>query len=306
MSFKNAFWGILLITLGALFLLKNLDLIYFSWWDIWRLWPVLLVFIGISILPVKSGIKILLSVITIAIAAAFVATNPSWGSRWPLEFRWESHSDRDRHGMPIEQQAITEAFDAGTAEALLDFDAAAGDFTIRGITDELFEFEKEGNLGKYSYSVKDLGERKEVSITLDDVVTLRKGISNTVSMKLNPTPVWEMNIDVGAAEIDLDLSDFMVSKLILDGGASSVDIMLGDLYPATKVSIDAGASSITIRIPESAACELNTEAVLSSKNLRGFTKVTSGTYVTDNFSDAETNFVINVDVAISSLTVKRY
>jgi hypothetical protein len=308
MSFKNAFWGILLVALGALFLLKNLDLIYFSWWDIWRLWPIILVFIGISLLPIKGGIKVILSLVTIALAALFLATNPSWGPRWPFEIRWESHSNKDDRtaGRKIQEQRITEAFESGTTEALLDFDAAAGDFRIEGITSELFEFEKEGNLGQYSYSIKDLGNRKEIHITLDNVRTSRRNITNRVDMSINPTPVWDMNIDVGAAEIDLDLRDFMIDEISIDGGAASIDLFLGSLYTTTTVDIDAGASSIDIRIPESVACQVNSEAILSSKNLSGFTKVSPGTFVTDNFSDAEKNVVINVDVAVSSLTVKRY
>jgi len=308
MSFKNAFWGILLVAIGALFLLKNLDLIYFSWWDMWRLWPVLLVFIGISILPVKAGIKVLLSLVAILIAALILISNPSWGPRWPFDIRWESRSDRteEREGRRFEDQQISEAFDPVTTEALLDFDAAAGDFNIDGITSDLFEFEKEGNLGQYSYSLKDMGSRKEVHITLDKVRGNRRSIRNEVNLSLNPTPVWDMNIDVGAAEIDLDLRDFQIKELNIDGGASSVDIYLGDLYTTTTVNINAGVTSITVRIPETAACELNTDAVLTAKNLDDFTKVTSGTYVTDNFEDAEKNFVINVEVAVSSLTIRRY
>jgi hypothetical protein len=59
-------------------------------------------------------------------------------------------------------------------------------------------------------------------------------------------------------------------------------------------------------IPKSVACEIDSESVLSSRNLDGFNKVSSGTYVTENFSEAEKNILINVDVAISSLNVKRY
>jgi hypothetical protein len=131
-------------------------------------------------------------------------------------------------------------------------------------------------------------------------------MKNRVDMSLNPTPVWDINIDAGAADIELDLRDFMIDDLSVDGGATSVEIVMGDLNTTSTIDINAGASSITIRIPRTTACELNSDAVLSSKNLDGFTKVSSGTFVTDNFSEAEKNIVINVDVAISSLTVKRY
>jgi len=301
MNFKNAFWGILFIGIGSLFLLKNLDIIYFSWWDIWHLWPVLLVFIGISVLPVKAGIKILLSVITIAIAAAILISNPTWSHRWPFQIHWESAKDR-----PIENQRIFEEYDAEIKEAELDFDAAAGEFEISGTTTNLFEFEKSGNLGKYMYSIKDLDDRKEISISLEKGISGSLRLKNEVKILLNNEPVWDLNIDVGAADINMDLSDFKIRKVTIDGGASAIDLILGDLFDYTEVDIDAGASSIEIDVPETIACEVKSEAVLSSRNLEGFNKVSSGTYVTDNFSEAKKNIVINIDVAVSSIHVRRY
>ena len=65
MNTKNVIWGLVLVLIGVLFILKNLDIIYFSWYGIWKLWPLVLVLIGIAILPIKSGIKIALAIITL-------------------------------------------------------------------------------------------------------------------------------------------------------------------------------------------------------------------------------------------------
>ena len=35
MSYKKIFWGIILITIGILIMLKNLNLIWFSWQSLW-------------------------------------------------------------------------------------------------------------------------------------------------------------------------------------------------------------------------------------------------------------------------------
>lgn len=301
MNFKNAFWGILLVALGGLFLLKNLDIIYFSWWDVWHLWPVLLVFLGISVLPIRAVIKVLLSVVTVVVAVTLILSNPGWHPRWPLNIEWESSDDQERN-----EQLIFEEFDPGTTEAKLNFDAAAGEFIIRGTTENLFNFKKDGNFGNYIYSIKDLDRRKEIRIDLSEKITTPIKMKNEVELKLNQQPVWELDIDVGAADIELDLKKFKVSKLKIDGGASSIDLTVGNLYDLTDIKINAGATSLNIYIPEDAACELNTSTVLSSKNLEGFNEVSSGTYVSENFSEGTHNIIINVDVAISSLTVKRY
>ena len=44
-------WPLVLISLGAIFLLNNFNVLSWDVWDlIWRLWPVLLVAIGLDIL----------------------------------------------------------------------------------------------------------------------------------------------------------------------------------------------------------------------------------------------------------------
>ena len=52
MKYKPLFWGLILIAIGMLFILGNLGIVHFSWFSFWRLWPVILLFWGITILPV--------------------------------------------------------------------------------------------------------------------------------------------------------------------------------------------------------------------------------------------------------------
>ena len=49
----NIFWGILLIALGSLIALKNFGVINFQWLNFINLWPFLLIFGGIAVLPVS-------------------------------------------------------------------------------------------------------------------------------------------------------------------------------------------------------------------------------------------------------------
>ena len=293
--------------IGVLFILKNLGVIYFSWYGVWKLWPVVLVLIGVAILPVKDSIKIILTIIVLAIAAYFllaVTGQRHFSDRWSFKFHDEEPNFPDK---PMEiDQRIFEAYDTTITEALLTFDAAAGNFRIEDTSDDLFEFIRDGNLGRYNYSIKDLGNRREINIDLEEGRIIGGDLKNKVSLKLNSRPVWDINIDVGAASIDLDLSSFKINKLDIDGGASSVNITIGDLHPESRIKINSGASSINIKVPEAFACEVNTSTVLSSKELKGFNKISGGSYVTPDFSDKEKNIVIDIEAAVSSLNIERY
>ena len=306
MKAKNIIWGLVLVLIGVLFILKNLDVIYFSWYSIWKLWPMALVLIGVTILPIKDSIKVILTILILIAGAFFLVSFPdhrNWNDRWSFDNPAQSADDKE----PLDiDQRIFESFDTTISEVNLIFDAAAGNFKLEQTTDELFEFEREGNLGRYTYSIKDLGEKREVRIELDEGRIVKGDLKNRVAMKLNPNPVWDIKVDVGAANIEMDLSAFKINRLDINGGASSINIRLGNLQSESKIKINSGASSINIKVPEEFGCEVNTSTVLSSKDLQGFNKVSGGTYVTPDFSEKTKNIIIEVEAAVSSLNVERY
>jgi len=306
MKTKNIIWGLVLILIGVLFILKNLGIVYFSWYSLWKLWPVVLVLIGVAILPIKDAFKIILTLVVLALAAIILVSSPGFKTS---ERRWSFKHDRERQESrePLSiDQRLFETFDESIAEAEFVFDAAAGTFTLNESSDELFEFEREGNIGKYNYSTKDLGDRREIRIGMEEGRIRRVDLKNKVAIKLNPNPIWDLKVGIGAASIDMDLTEFMIRDLKIDGGASSINVKLGALYDDCRLKISSGASSIKIQVPEDFACEVRLNTVLSSKNLKGFDKLGDGTYVTPGFSESTRNIMIQIDAAVSSLQVDRY
>ncbi|MBN3034512.1 MAG: hypothetical protein JW861_02935 [Bacteroidales bacterium] len=303
MKYSNIFWGLALIAAGALIALKNLDVIHFSWLALLRLWPLLLVLWGISILPVKSPVKLILSALAILLGILILFKHPYSGFHWieGKRFSW----DRERTERTYEHQDFSEPWDSTSLKAKLQLEAAAGEFRIAGETGELFDFSSEGNTGKYDLEVRRDDGMTIIDINQEKFFNVGKS-SNEVHLSLNPIPEWELNLDAGAAKVVLDLEPFLMSRVDIDGGASSIEIKIGERTPLTRVSIDAGATSITIRIPESSACEIETSTVLSSRDLPGFNKIRSGLYQTPNFSDTTRQVLIDIQAAISSLNVIRY
>lgn len=67
MKSKNLILGVVLLFVGVVSLLVSLDVIDFSWHIAWRLWPLLFIFFGIVVLPVKDWLKVLLLLIAMSI-----------------------------------------------------------------------------------------------------------------------------------------------------------------------------------------------------------------------------------------------
>jgi hypothetical protein len=66
MKSRNLFLGIIILFIGVVALLSSIDVIDFSWRVAWRLWPMLLIFIGISVLPIKDWLKAILLLVALA------------------------------------------------------------------------------------------------------------------------------------------------------------------------------------------------------------------------------------------------
>jgi hypothetical protein len=318
MNYRKIFWGVLLIVIGALIVLKNLGVFYFSWWSIIRLWPVVLVLWGISLIPVKDWIKLCISLVTILIAVLLVVQYErkdhddfSWFNRpfhhwnWNND-DWDKYKEDHQTDKEWKTQTLQEPFDSTIVYAELNLDAAAGAFQLTDTTTELIYFDRQGYWGDYSMTSEDIDDKAIISLTLQNSHVNLPNEGHKVNIKLNKTPMWDFNFDIGAASINFDLSNYKTRSIDIDGGAASITVKLGDRYYETNMSIDAGASSLVIEIPENSGCEVQANTVLSSRNLDGFSKTGDRTFQTDNFQSSGNKIYITIDAAVSSLTVNRY
>lgn len=65
MKNRNLLLGVVLLFVGIIALLASLDIFELRWSVIWRLWPMLLIIIGILVLPVKDWLKIVLLLVSL-------------------------------------------------------------------------------------------------------------------------------------------------------------------------------------------------------------------------------------------------
>jgi len=290
MKYKHLFWGIILIATGMLFILNNLGIIHFSWFSFWRLWPVILLFWGITILPVKDMVKYIL--LGIVIVSMFLVINrlPEgrpwyWHFHHPdHSFRWEWDDDDNGATKTFSDQNLSVPFDSIAKKGILSLDAAAGNFKMKGTTQEFLSFDKTGYIGNYELTTNDLNGNK----------------------KINLKPAWNLEMNIGAAAVDFDLSDYKIDTADFEAGASSMEVRLGDKNPKTVLVFNAGASSIHVEVPKTAGCQVTSESFLVSKTLEGFENKGNHIYQTPNFNGSKAKIYLTIKTAVSSIEVVRY
>lgn len=291
----------ILILIGVLFTLDNLNLLDFDWYNLWRLWPVVLVLWGVSILPVKNIIKIVLVTIVLA-GSVFYMMNRT--VQWHNNDYNISYNYNYNNG--IVSQEFTIPYNDSIETASLNMEIAASTFMLIDDSFALIDFEKRGSLIDYKYAVTRTDAFVDIDIYIEDDVVFRSHSNNRIAMSLNSHPVWDLQFEIGAADVEFDLSGLKVNNLEVDGGAAAIMIKLGDEYMDTRVSIETGASSIKVKVPEESGCDLNITSVLSGKTIRGFEKIDHGHYRTKNFDEAENKIYLVIETAVSSCSIIRY
>jgi hypothetical protein len=323
MDYRKVFWGVIFILIGLLFVLKNMGVLVFSWYQFINLWPLLLVLWGISMLPAKGIYKLILSFAVVIMGVLLVNKFDRGSWHWDTFPRSERFRDnRSERDTPRERQrdrdqgwekdddwstqSLFFPYSTDITRATLKLDAAAGSFTLNSSSDQLIEVEKEGNFGSYSLTSQEARDTQIVRLSMEETTIRGNRLRHKVDIKLHEEPLWDFDLSIGAAKLEMDLSPFKTRNINIDGGASALRLKVGDLHPETEIEIDAGASSIIIEVPKNSGCRVRTNTILSGKNMDDFFTKGDGTYETDNFGSSQNQVKIKIDVAVSKIEVRRY
>jgi phage shock protein PspC (stress-responsive transcriptional regulator) len=74
---RGIFWGLLLVILGLLWLGKTFDIFYFNWCNVLKLWPMLIICLGISLLPIEQIWKNVCNFVILVIAIVLLFVLPA-------------------------------------------------------------------------------------------------------------------------------------------------------------------------------------------------------------------------------------
>ena len=319
MKSRNLFLGIIILFIGVVALLASLGTISFSWEIALRLWPLLLIFLGIAILPVKDFIKAILLLVTLG-AGVLIYQNEAvnhpernqlsnWFSSsnrdWDDDDDFNEESNDEFSEGPYSQQ-FSEPFESYT-KATLNIDFGAGELEIGNPSAELIKVNSESNFAKYDFRVEKLDDEANVFITgKGKTKNISSRTENDLYIALSDFPTWDFTISTGAADCDFDFAPYKVENINIESGVCDMDIRLGDKGSHTNLNIESGVSSIDIEVPIGIGCKITLDSAITGKDFEGFQKIEKGIYKTENFGQTEQEIVINLECGVSDISVERY
>lgn len=320
MKLDRILWGIILLFVGLVLLLENFNVIEFYWRNVWGFWPIFLIIAGVNILfnRNKSQIGNIISIAVLVITLSFLfyrGQQPPASHNWmgnafqnDMEFDIDDDSDSsDEAG--VKRMHFSEHFQPDSAKKVtLNISGGGTSFRLGGSTDSLITASVEKTRGGFTLTRAGQDTTQTLTFKMQGNKTrwnMGNG-SNEVTFKLNQQPEWDIKMNMGAGEVNFDLSEYKIRTLRFDGGAVALDFKVGQLLPITDVVVKTGVADVKIRIPEGSGCRIKTQTGLSSKDFTGFTKLNDGTYETPNYATSTKKIFVNLDGGLSNFEVSRY
>lgn len=131
------------------------------------------------------------------------------------------------------------------------------------------------------------------------------GFSLDWSVRLNRDTPLALELNTGAGESRLDLSDLRVAELSLHSGASSTELTLPANAGQTRARIETGAASVRVHIPAGVAARIRAGGGLSSINIDATRFPRMGElYQSHDFDTANNRVDLDIQTGVGSIEIR--
>lgn len=293
----SIFWGLLFVLVGTLLLLDNLGIVEVNLWNIWELWPVLIIGAGLSFLSLRGWLSTLISFVAVVALLGLVAFALVDDLPYP-----------DINKSNEQTTTLSDSAD-GAKRLQVGIDTGASNIVLSSSRERKgVEASQSSDFLRLVKKTETKGDTRHVLFSTDFV---RRGIQfsstdNRLQVDLTRSLPVALEIDTGATSVSGDLSQVRLTSLDIDTGASSIDLRLGALEQKQDVTLDAGASSIVLHIPKQAGVRIESDSGLTKLNFDGIDKVSESTYESSDFASSDRQIIIRADLGVSRFEIRRY
>jgi hypothetical protein len=293
------FWPIILIGVGAILLLSNLGYIHGNPWTIiFQLWPVLLIALGLEIL--FGGATGWRAVVSALLGLALVG-----GILWVLVAQ-PAIPGLNFGSSNLQTTNVSHPLN-GIESARADLSFGAGTNKIYALSDSNSLIE--GQLQTYSspnFSVSTSNDRATIVLAPGPVsIPMMIPITSeeTWNVGLNSSVSYQLNLNAGVGQSNIDLSKLLISGGEIDGGVGTSDLHLSG-QGKYRLTINGGVGTIKIYVPAGLAVRAEVDGGLGSFNrLPNMEEVRKDVYETPDFSAAEDAVTLSIDGGVGSISL---
>ena len=296
--YPNLVWPVILVTAGILLLLSNMGLLDVEWWNLWRLWPVALILGGLELmLGRRSALgNIIVLLVTLAVIGGIVllliVSPQSLGG-------WERTSDMQ----------ISEPMN-GLESAVLDVDFAVGQLSLDSLSDS--DQAVTGDLRligsrQPTWDVARSGDQAEMSLGYEGGFSV-SGVSRGEewNLYLSPKLGYELAVNVGAGDADLDLSNLRLESLLVEAGAGRTVVTLPK-ESGVSATITGGVGQLVLEIPQNMEARIQVERGIGAISVPDrLDEIGDDLYQTDGWDGSDNQLDIQIEVGIGQVSIREF
>ena len=325
--------GLTFLLIGTILLANTLEILEWSVWsNIIRLWPLLIVGLGFSLifrgksLSFMGPLIIFLGII-VGVGASYMGINfeeeivreiktlsreiiievekiPETEVALETEIIPEIETAPETEISPETETPLETKEYPEIEKASIGLNLDVGKLTLGESTPLLYECVSQYRYKEFEPFEEFSRTEKEANILIYHSQVIKRRISNNIGnhwqLKLNNKIIYDLSIKTGAIDTDCNLSGFKVEKLDIESGASNINLVLPQYD--SEIIIDTGVSNINIAIPKNVGATVNIDSGIAIKDLDDFIK-RNGTYISYNYNESEFKTKIEIDCGVSNIDI---
>ncbi|KAF0110053.1 MAG: hypothetical protein FD147_1928 [Chloroflexi bacterium] len=257
--YRSLFWPILLVGVGIAWLLSNLGIIQpINIGSLLKLWPVLLIVLGLDILFSRRypWVGALVGFLAIGGVIAFLIASPTLGIDAGPQTKTETFNTPINKTMMVEYLFETSSAPVEIKALENSKDLISAEITHRGN----MRFDVTGSISKSIHlsEISDNSTWFSWDLSFDNLkwdIGLAPAVASTIIL------------DGGSGSINMDLTGILVSSLRTDLGSGSSHITLPVSITPYTVKIESGSGSVRLQLPEKTDVEMTLDSGSGSMNI---------------------------------------
>lgn len=300
------FWGLAFITAGAVALGVRQGVIPSGWFvDAWRLWPLILIAIGLAIIFARTAFAVLGLVIGALLLGSFAGALLAAGPGVVADCGagdTAGAATTDRSGTFSGSADVNLTFNCGTLDVTTQ---SGGDWTLQARSQREGSPQIDAGAGNLSVTTSTSGVfgidagRQEWNLTLPTDPSLAISVdANAARSRLNlaNAKLSDLDLNANAGQLHLDLSGASVSDMDLELNAGSAGVILAEGSNVTG-SLSTNAGSIDLCAPDALGLRIELDDnVAFGNNLdeSGLVERSEDVWESANYGSAASKATLNV------------
>ncbi len=289
-------WGLFLVLVGTLLLLRNFDVLNDNMWiDLAILFPVVLIAVGIEKIFSRTRLRAIsyLTSVALFVGGLAIAFSSSHGGDETSFFSSTTYMQANDPAVRL-------------LRAELDLDET--DLTIRDSGDDLVyaKFDKFTRKPEIDFSAADGEGRVEMASRggglLGGAVKIETDDGQDWFLRFSGSTPLEMNCSGYRSDMHLNMSTTPLRALKVDADESKVYLKIGDLEPELRVSIFGQDTELRLRVPKTIGLKVFGEEYRGYLGTMGLLEAGEG-FATEGFDTLPSKIEVRLDDRLSSFSI---